>query len=518
LAFDAVVLNYADKFPMEEDTHLVPLTIAQRRTGNPAIDEAPIQLHLWPRMTGKSTCITRGLVIQEICRDREIAILIANEKAEVAEGFLADIKGQFENNELLKHLFPEVIPEDFNKTTWSNEKIIVNRTNTRPEATVETIGVGGTKTGRHYDRIICDDLISQEAAENARSGSWIIMDRVNRWVTRLKPLRSKYQPFPWMLFIGTRWFHDDTYDYIQEVFGHEQEPRRFLVKARTSTGKDVAREVERVGEIVTLRIPGIEDGKSVFPKIYTLEELANMRQENPEDFACLIQNDPSEEAVVTFSESWLRYWQLLDGSTAVYEKDEGGKQFVQLRNLSKLMVVDPAFTASGEGARAAIVVVGTDMETGKHLVLDVKAQRTEPRDLVIDILNMADYWKVSRVYIESVAQQLGFIQFVQSEARARNVQTAIEDVKPGGRAKDVRIEGLGVYFKSGQLLVHPSQFALLDEYRKYRPGARLVDVLDALAYAPEKWPRVTRGTGQTGDARQRAKMQLEAYRQRRGWR
>jgi predicted phage terminase large subunit-like protein len=135
------------------------------------------------------------------------------------------------------------------------------------------------------------------------------------------------------------------------------------------------------------------------------------------------------------------------------------------------------------------------MTDGKHLVLDAWAKRCEPRDFVSDIINKASLWGVARVFIESVAQQKGFIQFVQSAATRRGQRIAIEELKPGGRAKDVRIEGLSVYFKSGQLLVHKNQFDLLDEYRKYRPGARLVDLLDALAYAPEHWPRVG-GRGQ----------------------
>ena len=514
--FDAFVLGYADRFPLEEDTHRLPLAFASRKTGVPAIDEAPMQLFLWPRMTGKSTCITRGYTIQEICRDPNISILIANERAEVAAGFLSEIKQQFEQNDLLRHLFPEVIPEDFKKTTWAAEKMTVRRTTSRAEATVEIIGVGGTVTGRHYDRCVCDDLISQEAAENARAGSWIVMDRVNRWVTRLRALLSTYKPFPFIIFIGTHWFHDDTYYRIEELFGHGEEPTRYLLRTTLSDGRKVSREVYRKGDLAVMKMKGLENGQAVFPKIWSLDALAKLRQENPEDFACQIQNEPSDEAVVTFSQRWLRYWQLADANVAVYERDEGGKRFVHLKDLVKMMVVDPAFTASGEGARAALVVVGTDTETHKHLVLEAYATRSEPRDFVLDILNKAKQWGVTRVYIESVAQQKGFIQFVEQEARRRAQLVNIEEVKPGGRKKDVRIEGLSVYFKSGQILVNASQLDLLEEYRKYRPGARLVDLLDALAYCPETWPRAA-GSG-TGDARQRSQAQLQTYLSRRGLR
>ena len=86
-----------------------------------------------------------------------------------------------------------------------------------------------------------------------------------------------------------------------------------------------------------------------------------------------------------------------------------------------------------------------------------------------------------------MAQQAGFLQFVQNEARARNQPISVEAVKPSGRNKALRIESLSAFFKAGQILVHRSQLDLLNEYGAFRPGARFVDLLDALAYAAEKW-------------------------------
>ena len=850
----AVVLGYANRFALEEATHLLPCRFLERRTGIPEIDTAPMQLVLWPRETGKSTIATRAHAIQLACGNPNIAILIANEKAETAEAFLSDIKDQFEHNELLRALFPEVIPPDFKAVTWNNAEASLRRKVARPESTFETIGVGGTKTGKHYDVIICDDLISNEAMENARAGQWLIMDRVNRWTTRLRPLlSSSARPFPHIRFIGTRWWANDTYDFIEKTFGHEGAPRPYLLRMKLADGASAVRTIYRVGDLAVMKIAAIEGGQAVFPKIHPMEKLQRMRQENPEEFSCLpagqkiltrtgpraiellgsgdevwtkegrfepvegvsvreykgtlvkvwpygqgepvqvtanhkvwaeparvvagrwraegtfswkradtlkrgdllaipfdrserivqgieadpdfwflvghflgdgtvnkrgvvshcfshaetelaetiaatvrrlfkrkarieqgpatlritymhpwariffarlrqtgaaqkwlpheyetlpaalqkrcldgylsadghttaagvvtgssvclpllcqlqrfaarnaivfcmsarqapkcniilgrtvrvqpyypfniypytrnkkhkvwiedgviyrrvraiahepfaglvfncqvaedrsyvaatnavtysnclMMNDPTEASIRTFQDGWLRYWSHLDAQTLAFKHDNAQQGYTLLSELHKVLIIDPAFTASGDGARSALVVVGTDFGSGKRFLLDAVAVRMEPRDLVTEVLNVASRWGVRRFYVEAVAQQKGFIQFIQAEAGARGLPIAIEEVRPGGRNKHVRIEGLSVYFKSGQLYVHASQLDFLDEYRKYRPGARLCDLLDALAYAPEVWPALTAKVAQSGKSRSQS--QLASYRQR----
>lgn len=512
--FNSVVLGYADRFPLEVDTHLLPHRFLERRTGIADLDEAPMQLILWPRETGKSTCATRGHAIQLACANPNIAILIANEKQETAADFLSEIKQQFETNDLLRALFPEVIPEDFQKTTWAATRATLKRDTARPECTFETIGVGGTVTGKHFDIIVCDDLISQEAMENAKAGSWLVMEKVNRWSTRLRPLLSSgFQPFPWVRFIGTRWYHSDLYDFVEETFGHGEEPRRYTIRTKLPSGKTISRDVYRRGDLAVMKMAAIEGGVAAFPKIHSLDKLSKMRMENPEEFACLMMNDPSGEEVRTFRDEWLRYWQMIDRDLACYDDDTGKKRYIRFGDLHKVMLVDPAFTTNPESARSAIVVIGSDTEGRKHLVLEAAALSVEPADLVTEIINKMSLWGVFRVWVESVAQQKGLILSIQQKAKERGVPLDLQELKPGGRKKDLRIEALGPYIKGGQILFHSLQLDLLDEYRKFRPGARFKDLLDALAYFPECVPAFSSTTH--GSAKQRSQQQLQSYLTRR---
>jgi hypothetical protein len=486
-----------------------------RQTGIPEIDQAPMQLIMWPRECGKSSCGTIGSALQEACRNPDVSILIANEKQETAQDFIAGIKWHIESNELLRALFPEIVPPDFNKTTWSATRATVNRTRGRPESTFDCTGVGGTKVGKHFDRILCDDLVAKNAMENARSGDWSIMHQINRWANQLPPLLSaSAKPFPWIRFIGTNWWAGDSYEHIEESFTYGERPRRFRFGTQTSSGRKVSREAYVAGDLAVLRISGIEDGKPTFPEIWPQDRMDKLRQIDPEFFACNILNSPTSAEVRVFQDEWLRFWRYTDnGQTIVYKLDDGQTHFVQASQLYKLIAVDPAFSTGEEGARSAIVVLGVDMDTGKMLVLETLAQRADPKDTVVDVVNAAERWGVSRVFIELAGQQLAFIQWVEREAANRNKPLAIEQLKPGGRNKDLRIEGLVIPFKNGDLYVHASQSVLLDdEYRKYRPGARKRDVLDALAYAVEQAPKPRMIDGQS--AKQRSRAQLESFRAR----
>lgn len=856
--FASVVLGFPNVFPMHAETHLLFCRFLERKTGIPDLDQAPIQKCETPRGTGKTTLGTVASAIQESCRNPNIAILIANERQETADGFLRAIKTQFETNDLLRALFPEVIPPDFGETTWAISKATLKRTSRRPEPTFTTIGVGGTVTGTHPDIIIVDDPVSKEAMENARVGAWQIMERVNRWCNELKYLLNPQAlPMPWIRFNGTRWWRDDTYDYIEKKYGYEEQPRRYRLSAKMADGLVVSREVYRVGDVAIFRAAGIEHGRPTYPDIYPMAKLIKLQRDDPELFACLppgemiqtkdgpqpieaaaglaltrggeykpivansmrpyqgtmvrlwfygqahpatmtanhklwlapvrakvtkwqenwmgndgeydwiradevkrgdlaeipvhdahwtpdgregdpdfwflvghfigdgtinkqgavshcfnkndrvlaervagivrrlygrkariyekrttvnltyrhpdsaaffgavrrhglsqkwldakyerlelslqrqlvdgywladgcelsggdrmaagvclpwlcqlqrilarlgiaahlvgprpntttiegrsvnaqplynlsihinrkrrpnkawidngkmyrrvrklehfaydgpvfncevedehsyvaatnavvyancnIQNNPTDAAIRTFQDSWLRYYDWVDPHLIGFRTDDGGMRHVRADDLSKIMIVDPAFTASGSGSRAAILVIGSDLHTGKRLVLEAKAQRADPKDLVDDIINIAQRHRVRRLFIEAVGAQAGFIAFVQTAVLARNIPIAVETVKPGGRNKDVRIEGLAAYFKAGTILIHPAQLDLIAEYRSYTPGARLKDVLDALAYGPELWPTVSRPGTRPAD---RTTAELRDYYARRGF-
>ena len=66
-------------------------------------------LDLWAREQGKSSLITFGLTIQNILNDPEITVGIFSFSRPIAKAFLRQIKVEFENNDTLKSLFPDIL-------------------------------------------------------------------------------------------------------------------------------------------------------------------------------------------------------------------------------------------------------------------------------------------------------------------------------------------------------------------------------------------------------------------------
>ena len=114
-----------------------------------------------PRDHSKSTFITVGWTIQNILKNPNIRILIANEVWDNSRKLLRQIKDQLEKSDL-KHLFG-----DFSSNVWNADGIIVKqRWKAQKDYTVGTTGTEAESTGGRYDLIINDDLMGLQ-------NSWI---------------------------------------------------------------------------------------------------------------------------------------------------------------------------------------------------------------------------------------------------------------------------------------------------------------------------------------------------------
>lgn len=126
-------------------------------------------LDLWAREHYKSTIITYAKTIQDILANPEVTIGIFSIKRELAQDFLKQIKQEFEGNEILKNLFPDVCfadPENESEQ-WGMEKgIRVKRKSIRREETVEAWGILSLPTGKHFDILIFDDIVTEKSVTN----------------------------------------------------------------------------------------------------------------------------------------------------------------------------------------------------------------------------------------------------------------------------------------------------------------------------------------------------------------
>ena len=124
-------------------------------------------LDLWSREHYKSTIISFALTVQDILRDPNVTVGIFSCTRPLAKRLLRQIKFEFESNELLKHLFPDVLYADPRKESpkWSEDDgIIVKRKSNPAASTVEAWGlVDGQPTGKHFSLMVYDDVVTRES-------------------------------------------------------------------------------------------------------------------------------------------------------------------------------------------------------------------------------------------------------------------------------------------------------------------------------------------------------------------
>lgn len=130
-------------------------------------DDENENLDLWSRTSGKSSIQTFANTIRTILRDPEVTIGIFSHTRPIAKQFLRQIKIEFEGNDLLKWLFPDILWESPSRESpkWSQDDgLVVKRKSNPKESTVEAWGlVDGQPTSKHWQILIYDDVITESA-------------------------------------------------------------------------------------------------------------------------------------------------------------------------------------------------------------------------------------------------------------------------------------------------------------------------------------------------------------------
>ncbi|MDX1489279.1 MAG: hypothetical protein R3268_13805, partial [Acidiferrobacterales bacterium] len=344
---NAMVLGYGSLVPMTPRVHLPLCRFAERKTGIPEIDEARIQLIHIGRGTGKTTCVTIGRTVQRILQNRDWAAGIANETHPNACAMLGVIKSHFESNDLLRKLFPELIPPSFRDTAWRQDRIIVNRTpsgkRNKINPTIRAAGVDSTVTGVHMNEWILDDLISDDAAKAAAKGVFTAIEDANGWIRRVQPLLTRPKQDP-ITIIGTPWWPGDTYDFIQEHWGDPEDVRTFLWTLKLPGGDHFSMKLVRSGELALFKMPmRDEKGRAIWPEGGLDDEsLQAMEAEDPLFFGAQYMLEPSEGEALSFKKEWLKPFEWDSSQHLVFDGPDGKTTFEHLQTLDVVLSVDLA--------------------------------------------------------------------------------------------------------------------------------------------------------------------------------
>ena len=402
-------------------------------------------LDLWAREHGKSSIITLGLTIQEILIDPEVTVGIFSDTNKVAKPFLRQIKREFESNEQLKELFPDILWANPARESpqWSeDEGIIVKRKTNPKEATVEAYGlIDGQPIGRHFRLRVYDDLVTPETV-----GSPEMMAKVRERLALSDNLGTADGR---ARFLGTRYHALDAYQYLMDT-----------------------------GTVRVRKYPATVDGTAYGkPVLLTAEKLAEKRAFQGEAvFAAQMLLDPRMDTMAGFRGDWLRYWPATH---------TGG--------LNVYVLVDPSSGRKKTSDYTAMWVVGFGND-GNLYGIDLVYDRLNLGQRTSTLFDLVQNYRPIAVGYEEYGLQAD-IEHMRMEQDRLNFRFAI--VPLGGRLKkEDRIRRLMPMFEQGKVFLpdnivrhrtdgaayNPVRQFVAEEYSQF-PVAPHDDAFDALSRA-----------------------------------
>jgi hypothetical protein len=305
--------------PLHRDTRMVasiepipsvPTNCIQVEGGHYCVGHQLIPTH-------NSSIITFGLTVRDVLCNPEITVGIFSHTRPIAKGFLKQIKRELEDNEWLKHLYPEILWPDPARQSpkWSEDGgLIVRRQGNPKEATIEAYGlVDGQPTGAHFKLRVYDDVVPEIMSPEMVKKTTDAWDMSQNLGSDAGVVR----------YIGTRYQLNDTYSTIMER--KAAEPRIFPA---THNGRF--------------------DGQPVF---WSDERWADkLRTSSRQIIAAQQLQNPMADDEATFRTEWLK----------AYE--------VRPRTLNVYIMGDPSAGRHATSDNTAIAVVGIASNGAKFLL------------------------------------------------------------------------------------------------------------------------------------------------------
>jgi phage terminase large subunit-like protein len=346
-------------------------------------------LDLWARGHYKSTIITFGKTIQDILgshgedplphfNGNEDTFGIFSCTRPIAKGFLRQIKREFDTNQVLQDLFPDVIWEEPYKEApkWSEDDgLILKRRSNPKESTVEAWGVvEGQPTSKHFNNLIFDDLVTIEYVRSP-----LMIEKTIEALALADNLGAHNCK---KRIIGTRYHFNDPYNAI----------------------------ISR-GEITVRQYPatdnGLPDGE---PVLLDKEELAQKRRtQGPYVFSCQMLQCPVADSTKSLPRDKLQWHKGSDGS-----------------GMNKYILVDPANETRKESDYTAMFVIGLGTDKN-YYILDIMRDRLNLLDRTDALFRLHKKWKPLKVGYERYGMQAD-IQHIKDRMRRENYNFAIHEL------------------------------------------------------------------------------------------
>lgn len=444
---------------------------------------------LIPRDCYKSTIGSKSLPLWILIQDSfcglpglEHRISLQSHSSENAKKQIKSLRQQIERNQILRWLYPEIIP-DVTRTTWTDSNLLFPRQGMYGEDTIEAGGVDTALVSRHYTVQIGDDLEDKKSFEQPS-----VREKVKTFYKSSEALFVDEQT-SFHLLIGTRWGHDDLYNEIME---NEAEFYDFYARPLEWTREELEEDLREARDSGKPAIWNMnpdtfapEPAKKyyLFPKLFPEISCRRIQAKQGQFmYSMLYKNNPKDPSLAEFKVDDLRWFWFDDEQNLVLQIEDDVREVVPFDSLKRVLHWDPALSEHEQkkNSRNALVACYKDSRA-RLFIAETYAEYKNPTMLFSKFVGMHQRHGIHVANIEDAGFQRTLKYPLFMEMKRLNHVFHVRDEGPIG-SKDARIRSLLPYVEQHQVFVnkYPYPTVLIDEMKGF-PIFPKKDVLDAVA-------------------------------------
>ncbi|WFD12422.1 phage terminase large subunit [Tepidibacter hydrothermalis] len=425
-----------------------------------------------PRGHAKSTNLTFKDTIHSVVYGYKHYILIISDSSDQADGFLGNIRDEFEDNKLIQEDFGE-----FKGPVWKNSVLL-----TKTDIKLEALGAGKKVRGRKHknwrpDLIVLDDI---ENDENVRTIEQ--RKKLANWF--YKAVSKAGDDYTDIIYIGTLLHYDSLLAKVLSNPAYKS--KKYKAVIQFAKNKDLwdtwenifidlsneNRAEEAYSFFIANKDKMLEGTQVLWEDKLDYYDLMVMKvSEGDASFNSEEQNEPINPDDCLFNEEWFDYY------------NEAAMDFKEDR-FTFYGFVDPSLGKSKTSDYSVIITIAKDTETGYMYVIDADIERRHPSNIIEDILEKENWLRITfgRGYTLFGAETNQFQWFLKEElaktSASKDLYLPIEEVYQTSD-KVMRIQTLQPDIKNKYIKLNKRHKLLLEQL-KFFPMADHDDGPDAL--------------------------------------
>lgn len=419
-----------------------------------------------PRGHAKSTNFTFKDALHASMFGYKHYVIILSDSSDQAEGFLTDIKTEFEENPIIKEDFGNMVGK-----VWKAGVILLSN-----GVKIDAIGSGKKIRGRRHkqwrpDLIICDDLENDENVNTLDQRK-----KLRNWF--YKAVSKAGDTYTDIVYIGTLLHFDALLANVaknpqymtvkyQGVISFSKNEK--LWDAWAAIYNDLAndlRQEDALSFFESNREEMLEGTEVLWEAKLSYYDLMVIKVcEGDSSFNSEIQNDPIDPETCAFQEEWFDYYDD-DGKTV---PDFSDPRFIFIGSN------DPSLGKNKKSDTSSLFALAKDIKTGFIYVVIADIEKRKPDKIIDDAIETSkrlkrDFKKPYHKFgVETVQFQYYFAEIMRQKSAEEGEYLPIVEIN-STQNKDSRIQSMQPFVKNGYVKFSKKHKTLLKQMLEYPMG------------------------------------------------